>query len=252
MLTVLPRLQELVLWNLSDPDRDLTAIAGCNNLQILDVAGTRLTDVGMTHLKGLVDMRRLRLLSGPQITGAGLESLLGMRRLKVLCFEAARVETIKSIRQLAGLETLALDRNPIGDDGLVPLADLTALTSLGLNETRVTDAGLVNLKRLQGQKYVGRTETDPGYRCRARPPRRDAEPGKARTGRNGSHRCRAEGPVRTPGPSIPEPERHIHHRCRAAPPLGHAASPRTLDRANEGNARRGRGVPGGEPGGHGP
>jgi DNA invertase Pin-like site-specific DNA recombinase len=87
------------------------------------IVGT-ITDAGLAHLEGLVNLQRLHL-SGTQITDAGLVSLKGLTKL----------------------EDLALEETQISDGGLVYLKELTALKSLSLMYTKTTDAGVGDLER---------------------------------------------------------------------------------------------------------
>jgi len=122
----LTKLRTLKLGNTRFPLR------GVNPLQETFIAvalrffhgrGTRVTDAGLQHLKGLTQLQTLDL-SGTRVTGSGLEHLKG----------------------LAQLHTLFLSRTQVTDARLVRLKGLTQVKSLFLDDTQVTDQGV---KRLQ-------------------------------------------------------------------------------------------------------
>jgi hypothetical protein len=140
-----------------------------------------LTDGGMIHLRALTRLERLSLLPGgspPRITGAWLQNLTGLSRLRYLSIRGIPV-TDDDLQALAGLgslkdldlsstritgaglsrlvgldslESLTLDGTAITDEGMRNLMTIPSLVTLSLNWTRVTEAGLwhlVGLKRLK-------------------------------------------------------------------------------------------------------
>ena len=111
-----------------------------------------ITDAGLVHLKGMTNLRSLRL-SGPKITDAGLAHL----------------------KDLTNLQTLNLRSTQVTDAGLVHLKGLTNLRELDLNRTKVTDAGLVHLKGMNLKRLIipDQAQTDTGlkhYLAAIKPP----------------------------------------------------------------------------------
>ena len=109
---------------------------------VVSLDGTPVTDAGLTHLKGLPQLRTL-ILSHSKITDAGLVHLKGLPQL----------------------QTLILNHSEVTDAGLEHLQGLTQLTVLGLSSTQITDAGLEHLQGLKQLRwlYLGRTQvTDAG------------------------------------------------------------------------------------------
>jgi len=66
-------------------------------LTALDLSGTRITDAGLVHLKGLPRLSSLTL-TATQVTDAGLEHLKGMTGLKTLYLNGTDV-TDASVQQ---------------------------------------------------------------------------------------------------------------------------------------------------------
>ena len=64
-------------------DAGLSQIAGLKNLQRLHLEKTAVTDAGLAHLKGLAELRYLNLY-GTKVTDKGLESLKGLKKLQNL------------------------------------------------------------------------------------------------------------------------------------------------------------------------
>ena len=87
--------------------------------------GTKITDAGLVHLKGLSDLRRLDL-GYTSVTDEGLTQL----------------------KYLTKLETLDLTHTKIGDKGLAQLNCLEKLENLDLSDTKVSDEGLAQLEGL--------------------------------------------------------------------------------------------------------
>ena len=87
---------------------------------------TKITDAGLTHLRGLTQLQSLDL-QYDNVTDAGLFNLQNMKQL----------------------QTLSLSSTKITDAGLASLQALTGLQSLYLVETKVTAAGV---QKLQGRQ----------------------------------------------------------------------------------------------------
>ncbi len=92
---------------------------------------TKAGDADLAHLKGLDQLKDLRLNNTP-ITDAGLEHLKG----------------------LSSLEKLYLVDTKVGDAGLEHLKGLANLKILSLAGTQVSDAGLEHLKGLSNLKEL--------------------------------------------------------------------------------------------------
>ena len=72
-------LEELTLPGTPVTDAGLVHLKGLINLSVLDLGGTYLTDAGMVHLKGLTDLSKLDLAL-TDVTDAGLVHLRGLKK----------------------------------------------------------------------------------------------------------------------------------------------------------------------------
>jgi len=137
----------------------LVYVEGLQNLEILSLAGTRVTDAGLFHLRGLTRLEEL-YLDDTAVTGTGFIYLKGLKRLKGLTLGGTMV-TGAGLVDLGNLEQLNLTDTLVNDDlvshlvGLTKITDagldhlkaLTNLEGLDLTATRVTDAGMVQLAK---------------------------------------------------------------------------------------------------------
>jgi formylglycine-generating enzyme required for sulfatase activity/dsDNA-binding SOS-regulon protein len=110
------------------------------------LSGTQITDAGLVHLAGLTSLESLRL-KGTQVTDAGLVHLKGLTELRSLFLNGTQVTDagLVHLKGLTSLEKLYLRYTQVTDTGLEHLKGLTNLETLALSRTQVTDAGLVHL-----------------------------------------------------------------------------------------------------------
>jgi hypothetical protein len=105
-------------------DETMVCLGGLSSLQTLSLDGTKITDVGLSHIKQSKAVQVLNL-DDTLITDAGLALLADMD----------------------SLEELSLSGTQITDAGLVRLKSFTSLKLLHVARTQVTDAGIADLKR---------------------------------------------------------------------------------------------------------
>ena len=110
-------------------------------------SGTRITDAGLVHLKGLTKLELLYLVD-TQITDAGLVNLKGLTKLELLFLFDTQITDagLVNLKDLTKLECLYLFASQITDAGLAHLRDLTNLEELGLDQTQVTNKGVTKLQ----------------------------------------------------------------------------------------------------------
>ena len=109
--------EEVTLVNLRDRpigDRELRLIGRLGKVEYLDLQGTKVTDAGLSSLRGCTSLEFLWLAN----TSIGD---LGARHLA----------------SIPSLVNLTLDDTQVGDDGLTALSELDGLVSLGVRNTRV-------------------------------------------------------------------------------------------------------------------
>ena len=116
--------------DLDDADLERLHLAVLDDLRLLDLSETEISDAGLAHLKGLTHLQVLNL-GGTDVTDAGLLYLADMRELK----------------------SLTLPRG-VSDAGLAHLSGLGALRDINLAETQVTATGLASLRELRSLKSL--------------------------------------------------------------------------------------------------
>jgi hypothetical protein len=166
-LCVIASLRNLNLFDLAGvTNAGLAALQELPNLQQLYLGGTRITDRGIGHLRG---MSRLDVLELPDtITDSGLRVLSALPSLRVLSIRLNSALTntgLAVIGKCPVLQVLDLSETAIGDDGLLLLRDIPHLTVLDLWGTPVSDVGLVHLhhhRRLQHLIVKDTRVTDKG------------------------------------------------------------------------------------------
>jgi Leucine-rich repeat (LRR) protein len=139
-----------------------------NSVVFAGLSGTKVTDAGLEHLKGLSQLQWLQF-NGTQVTDAGLEHLKGLSQLKWLELNGTQLTDggLEQLKGLSQLQALVLDNTQVTDAGLEHLKGLSQLQQLQLTDTTVTDAGLEHLKglsQLQWLYLVGTRVTDEGVR----------------------------------------------------------------------------------------
>ncbi len=167
------------------PDSELTFLQGLTGLRTLHLAGTDVSDAGLSFLGsmhrlwgldlmrcpligddsarqigGLAELKEL-YLSGTGVTDAGLACVRGKRGLRVIFLNDLRVTDagLLNLEGLTNLESLALGGTRVTDAGMPHLKGLTKLNQLGLNGTRVTDAGLASLEGLAALQTLNLDDT---------------------------------------------------------------------------------------------
>jgi beta-lactamase regulating signal transducer with metallopeptidase domain/Leucine-rich repeat (LRR) protein len=130
-------------------DAGLEHLKGLPKLQSLKLYRTKVTDEGLKHLKGLTNLQSLAL-EETGVTDEGLEHLQGLPKLQSLKLYRTKVtdEGLKHLKGLTNLQSLALEESGVTDEGLEHLQGLPKLQSLKLYRTKVTDEGLKHLKGL--------------------------------------------------------------------------------------------------------
>jgi hypothetical protein len=136
---------------------DLMCLESLPDVETLILSGqTRLTDAGFEHIQGLSRLR-CALLNHTKITGVGLGHLRRAKGLRVLNLCAAPEITNADLIQLTAfpdLEDLTLKQTTISSAGLEHLRGLSHLHTLDISNTKVTDDGLRHLTALKFLKHL--------------------------------------------------------------------------------------------------
>jgi hypothetical protein len=143
-------IKELDLSQTRIGDRELKVLTGMESLdklRKLDLAGTRVTDVGVRELKHLMHLCWLDL-AGTGVTGAGVRELGELSTLFALRLADTAIsdEELKELKELQTLRSLDLSRTAVTDAGLKHLRALTGLRELWLEKTRISDAAAAELQ----------------------------------------------------------------------------------------------------------
>ena len=105
-------------------DDALVFLAGFEELKVLHLRHTKITDAGLRHLRGLKELRYLYLV-GTRVSDAGLVHLQG----------------------LSNLQEIRLDSTQVTDAGLEQLKGLPNLKRLDLRNTKVSDEALCKFRQ---------------------------------------------------------------------------------------------------------
>lgn len=126
-------------------------LVGINRLRHLDtlrLAGTKITDAALEHLRGT----RLSSLSlaRTSITDKGLAQLKGLE-LNAITLDGTRLKGW-GLASLVGMPLVSLNADPtqLDDAALETISRITTLETLMLSSPNITDQGLARLARLQG------------------------------------------------------------------------------------------------------
>jgi N-acyl-D-amino-acid deacylase len=149
-----------------DANDELKALAGLHSLEKLHLSLHFLTNInvqdkGLAHLKGLENLRELRLTQS-RVKGPGLAPFTKLHKLD-LNYSTFTDEGMQYLASMKELTHLSLRDTLVSDAGLRHLAGLQALVALDLYGVRVTDDGvrqLAALKRLENLNLLGASITD--------------------------------------------------------------------------------------------
>lgn len=150
-------------------DEDLAVVDELPHLRTVYLLCGPTTDAGLQRLSRLSELEKLSLVkAGPeqpgQIVGVGFEYLAGLRRLRTLLCDHQPIsdDGLRAIGQLTTLEELTIYGSEITDAGLQNLGALSALRSLTMMDSRISGDGLRHLKasvRLE-EIYLRGTQID--------------------------------------------------------------------------------------------
>ena len=131
-------------------DGDLARIGRMTGLRTLNLSQTKITDIGLEHLKTLQGVRELDLRFAEYISDAGLAHLKGWKDLERLDLHGAKVTSrvLEHLAALTNLRSLDVGHTEVSDDGVEFLTGLEKLESLAIGSNRLSGACLPLLKQL--------------------------------------------------------------------------------------------------------
>ena len=200
------------------PDSELTFLQGLTELRTLHLAGTDVSDAGLSFLSSMPHLWGLDLMRCPLIGDGSAREIGGLAELKELYLSGTRITDVglACLRGKDRLRILFLSDLPVTDAGLANLEGLTGLTAVDLNGTQVTDAGLAVLKRMSALEQLGLSQ-DTRDRRRTDPARWENEPVRFEFGRDEGDRRGPDPHEWADRPAASALERHAVDRCRSGP-----------------------------------
>jgi hypothetical protein len=147
-------------------DQDLAFLSDMPMARRLSLGRTAVTDAGLQHLAGHVDLNWLDL-TGTAIGDEGLAHLSRATKMNQLALAQTRVtdRSMPLVGTFAALEILDLSGTPVSDQGFQHLAGLARMRELWIEQTRITDASLPligTLRSLQILDLSGTAITEQG------------------------------------------------------------------------------------------
>jgi internalin A len=148
-------------------DSDMPRFARMNDLRVLDLSLTRVTDRGLRALKTAPNIEELNLYFAEKITDEGASVVKNWKHLKKLNLRGTKI-TDSTLEMLAGVPTLEwLDVGwaETTDTGFDHLSALTNLKWLTMGGNKLTDASLQFLPQVPQLEYLdigGQQRTDSG------------------------------------------------------------------------------------------
>ena len=124
-------------------------------VHLLSIEGTQITNAGLGRLKGMTNLRSLRLWNRG-LTDSALRQIKDLPGLESLDLEGTSVQgtTLAQLSELPALRTLVLGP-AVEDAQLEALRSLPALEELDLRGCHhISDAGLVHLEGLKNLRII--------------------------------------------------------------------------------------------------
>lgn len=140
-------------------DNDLTRLKGLTNLKLLRLDNcSAVTDAGLAHIADLTSLTFLSL-AYTNITDDGLIHLSKLTNLKTLNLGNTPIEGrgLEHVTAMPGIEILGLSATNTKDDALVHLKGARSLKQLLLEGTHITGTGFMHLRELPSltDLYIG-------------------------------------------------------------------------------------------------
>lgn len=125
------------------------ALLTLQNLDTVDLQGTRVTPEQVASLKALPKLRTFSIGYDPQVSvDAALARVQELPAVTLLSLRNVSDAGVDGLTKLVKLETLILEFPTITDAGLAQLGALTSLKTLTLNNAKVSAAGVAALQKL--------------------------------------------------------------------------------------------------------
>ncbi|MBM3723870.1 MAG: hypothetical protein FJW40_00385 [Acidobacteria bacterium] len=137
-------------------DADLAKLGDWPTLRKINLAGTRVTDVGFEHLRRLPGVVDLSCYFCDFITEDAVVNLRGWKKLERLNLHGTRVtsKVFEHLAHLEGLRDLDLGFTQIDDEGFEHLTGLTKLERLAIGGNRLNGSSLAVLKLMPALRVL--------------------------------------------------------------------------------------------------
>ncbi len=147
-------------------DQDLAGLGEFTFLTVLSLGDTKVTEAGLTQLKGLKNLRALELYK-MKLSAAAFKGLSQLPNLEFLNLAGTGItdEELKEIANIKSLKVLILAGANVSNTGLQALASLPELRSLNLTSLKIPSMkGLAGCEKLESLSLRFASVTDEGLR----------------------------------------------------------------------------------------
>lgn len=128
-------------------DTDLAILAEVENLEMLDLSGSPISDAGIKHIAGLTKLNTLNL-TDTQVTGEGIIALMDLPLFQI-AYKNCSDDVAIAIADITTVKILQLDGPHLTNVGIAALGELPALRQLTLSGAQLTNEGLATLGNLK-------------------------------------------------------------------------------------------------------
>jgi len=148
-------------------DDDLAKIAQLKQLQKLNLSHTKITDLGLEHLRPLQNVTYLNCFYCEYVSDGGIAFLKQWENLEYLNLRGTEVTSrvFEHLVKMKKLKTLDVGFSRVNDDGFDALASLEELSELHIGGDKMTGLALPLLRLLPSLKHLdvnGSQRTDSG------------------------------------------------------------------------------------------
>jgi len=161
------RIAEVDLSTTWITDDDLARIGGLPDLRKIDLSHTKISDLGLAHLRPLRNVVSLNCFSCAYITDGGVAFLKDWENLEYLNVRGSEVTSrvFEHLAKMKKLQTLDVGFSRVNDDGFDALASLERLEELHIGGDKMSGLALPSLRLLPSLKRLdvnGSQRTDSG------------------------------------------------------------------------------------------
>ncbi len=137
-------------------DADLALLGTLSSVEEIDLSQTKITDIGLEHLKGLTNVRELSLRYAEYVTDSGVAHIKHWEDLERLSLHGTKVTSrvFGHLASLTSLKNLDIGHTEITDSGFEELAELTRLEKLGMGGNRILGPGLELLRLVPSLRHL--------------------------------------------------------------------------------------------------